>query len=104
MDFIGSFEESSPEPPPIRVDSEKIQEFIPRFLLSEKIFTRKSLDEWCDKEGAKKWGDGYRRNPLYIIANKTCPSEYARLIHPNSTIRATYELYLEGFKIKSKNL
>jgi len=89
----------------VKKDSElTIQEFIPKFLHSQNIFTRDSLDKWCEMNGAKTWGDGFCRAPLYSLAEKKSPTQYAKLKHPDADVRATYEMYLEGYKIKSKDL
>ena len=80
-----------------------IQEFIPKFLRDKNIFTRDSLNEWCEMEGARAKGDDFLRYPLYSLYEKTSP-EYARQKNSHHIIRATYEMYLEGYKIKSKDL
>ena len=94
----------SDTPPPPSVDYHSIQEFIRDFLRYERIYTATDLDNWCGRHGAKKWGNGFRRAPLYAHTKEKCPIHYAAIKHPESTIRATYEMYLTGFKIKSKSL
>ena len=89
----------------VKRDSElTIQEFIPKFLRDKNILTRDSLNEWCEMKGARAKGDDFLRSPLYSLYEKTSPSEYARQNYPKHIIRATYEMYLEGYKIKSKDL
>ena len=97
----------TPPPPPPTPDTAgtpTIEDFIPNFLRAEKIYTREDLDSWCKDMGAKTWGKGFRRDPLYAHTQEKCPIHYSAIKHPKSTIRANYEMYLSGFKIKSKSL
>ena len=81
----------------------KISKFLPDFLNTEGITSRDDLNLWCKKNGAKPWGDEYRKCPLYNLMRQKCSKESYRCTKTfEASIRANYEKLLPGYKTCKK--
>ena len=81
----------------------KISKFLPDFLKTEGITSRDDLNLWCKKNGAKPWGDDYRRKPLYNLLRQKCSKDsYSSTKSFEASIRSNYEKLLSGYETSKK--
>lgn len=81
----------------------KISKFLPNFLKTEGITSRGDLNLWCKKNGAKPWGDEYRKTPLYNLLRQKCSKDSYRSTKTfEASIRANYEKLLSGYETSKK--